>query len=360
MDKYEKEAEVGAGTFGVVYRAIEKASGRVVALKKLRAKGPHEGVEFTTLREIKLLQELRHPNIVRLLDVFTHRFNLYICFEFAQGDLETLIRDRRVTFKPADVKSWIQQLLRGLEFLHARWILHRDLKPSNLLLGADGMLKLADFGLARRWGTPSRMTPQVVTRWYRPPELLFGARLYSHAVDMWGAGCIFAELLLRAPLFPGENDIDQLGKIFAALGTPSEETWPGLSALPDYLAFHPAPGVPLQQIFAGTGAGPDALELLARLLALPPQRRPTARDALAHRYFSTPPEPTPPAQLPRPPSQPLPRAPAPAPARSPRPPQPGKRRAESPTAAAQPNPPVRRKLDWNLADPAASSGSRAL
>merc|ERR1711936_551807 len=150
-----------------------------------------------------------------------------------------------IVLTPANIKSYVLQTLQGLQYLHMNWILHRDLKPNNLLVDSKGCLKLGDFGLAKYFGSPNRIyTHMVVTRWYRAPELLFGAKSYGVGVDVWAVGCILAELLLRVPFLAGETDLDQLGKIFLALGTPSEESWPGLTSLPDYIQFkqHPAPG----------------------------------------------------------------------------------------------------------------------
>uniref|UniRef100_A0A672MVR0 Cyclin-dependent kinase 7 n=1 Tax=Sinocyclocheilus grahami TaxID=75366 RepID=A0A672MVR0_SINGR len=196
-------------------------------------------------------------------------------------------------------KAYILMTLQGLEYMHNHWILHRDLKPNNLLLDENGVLKLADFGLAKAFGSPNRVyTHQVVTRWYRAPELLFGARMYGVGVDMWAVGCILAELLLRVPFLAGDSDLDQLTKIFEALGTPTEETWPGLSSLPDYVSFKLFPGTSLEHIFSA--AGDDLLELLKGLFTFNPCTRTTASQALKMKYFSNRPGPTPGPQLPRP------------------------------------------------------------
>ncbi|XP_035748676.1 cyclin-dependent kinase 7 isoform X2 [Egretta garzetta] len=184
----------------------------------------------------------------------------------------------------------------------AVWVLCcwlEDLKPNNLLLDENGVLKLADFGLAKSFGSPNRVyTHQVVTRWYRAPELLFGARMYGVGVDMWAVGCILAELLLRVPFLPGDSDLDQLTRIFETLGTPTEEQWPGMTSLPDYVTFKSFPGMPLQHIFSA--AGDDLLNLLQGLFTFNPCTRVTATQALKQKYFSNRPGPTPGNQLPRP------------------------------------------------------------
>ena len=155
-----------------------------------------------------------------------------------ETDLEAIIKDRRLHLGPGDVKAYMLMILLAIEACHANWILHRDMKPNNLLIGADGTLKLADFGLARIFGSPERtFTHQVFARWYRAPELLFGSKSYGGGVDMWAIGCVLGELMTRVPLFEGNSDIDQLGKIFAALGTPTDAQWPGMRLLPDFVDF---------------------------------------------------------------------------------------------------------------------------
>uniref|UniRef100_A0AAY5KRP6 Cyclin-dependent kinase 7 n=1 Tax=Esox lucius TaxID=8010 RepID=A0AAY5KRP6_ESOLU len=261
--RYEKLDFLGEGQFATVYKAKDKTNDKIVAIKKVMfLRSVINGINRTALREIKLLQELSHPNIIGLLDAFGHKSNISLVFDYMETDLE-------------------------------------DLKPNNLLLDENGVLKLADFGLAKAFGSPNRVyTHQVVTRWYRSPELLFGARMYGVGVDMWAVGCILAELLLRVPFLAGDSDLDQLSKIFEALGTPTDETWPGMSSLPDYVSFKLFPGTPLEHIFSA--AGDDLLELLHGLFTFNPSSRLTATQALKMRYFSSPPAPTPGPQIPRP------------------------------------------------------------
>lgn len=250
-----------------------------------------DGINRTALREIKLLHELQHENVIGLLDVFGHKSNVSLVFDFMDTDLEVVIKDTKIVLTPANIKAYMIMTLSGLEYLHKNWILHRDLKPNNLLVNSTGILKIGDFGLAKFFGSPNRIyTHQVVTRWYRCPELLFGARQYSTGVDMWAVGCILAELLLRVPFLPGESDLDQLTKIFQALGTPTDETWPDVKALPDYMQFKVFPGTPLRHIF--TAAGDDLLLLAEKLLALYPFNRCTCTEALNLPYFSNKPAPT--------------------------------------------------------------------
>ncbi|CAK0783466.1 hypothetical protein CVIRNUC_006665 [Coccomyxa viridis] len=301
MEHYEKGEKLGQGQFGVVIKARHIETGQIVAIKKIHLGNAKEGINMTALREIKLLREIDNPFIVRLLDVFPHKRNLSLVYEYMDSDLECLIRDRATIISPADVKSYMQMVLQSLLACKQHWVLHRDIKPSNFLISMQGGMKLTDFGLARMFGSPEsgRYTHQVFTRWYRPPELLFGSTCYGPACDMWAAGCIFAELLLRRAWFPGDTDLDQLGKIFQALGTPSQDSWPGCACLPQYVEFQTTTAPPLRNTFRQ--ASEDALALLALMVALDPGRRISVEDALAHPYFRADPKPTLPEQLPKPP-----------------------------------------------------------
>ncbi|KAJ3024354.1 TFIIH complex serine/threonine-protein kinase subunit kin28 [Thoreauomyces humboldtii] len=271
---------------------------RRIAIKKIKIGQFKDGMDLSAIREVKFLQELRHPNVIELIDVFSHKTNLNLVLEYLDADLEMIIKNKNVAFSAADVKSWMMMTLRGVHHCHTNFVLHRDLKPNNLLLASDGQLKLADFGMARDYGDPHRkMSPMVVTRWYRSPELLLGAVRYGYAVDMWAIGCIFAELMLRVPFMAGESDMNQLQTIFRALGTPTEQDWPDMKHLPDYHDFQPCPKNPMRALF--TAASPDAISLLESLLLYDPLKRPTAKEALEHFYFRNLPRPTPPARLPR-------------------------------------------------------------
>ncbi|OAP54654.1 hypothetical protein AYL99_11102 [Fonsecaea erecta] len=218
--------------------------------------------------------------------------------EFLEHDLKTLLDDMAEPFLPSETKTLMRQITAGVAHLHAHWILHRDLKTSNLLLNNRGEVKLADFGMARYTSLPPppKLTQLVVTLWYRAPELLLGAEEYGVAVDVWSLGCVFAELLTKEPLFPGRNEVDQLSKIFALLGTPTREAWPGFRSLPNAKALHPVLSSPSPSRLTAakfpylTSAG---LRLLSSLLALNPAARPAATDVLAHPYFREDPRPKP-------------------------------------------------------------------
>jgi len=216
-----------------------------------------------------------------------------------ESDLEIMIKDRSMVLSASDIKAYMQAILSALDHCHSRWVLHRDIKPNNFLVAANGTLKLADFGLSRIYGSPERRyTNQVFARWYRAPELLYGSTCYGPGVDIWAAGCMFAELLLRRPWFPAETDVGVLTKIFTALGTPTDAEWAGLRYMPGFVEFQPVSAPSLKSLFPG--APEEALDLLARMVALDSRRRPSATDCLKHRYFRADPAPTPPGQLPKP------------------------------------------------------------
>lgn len=285
LAKYVKLEKIGEGTYGVVFKARDKITGRLMALKKIRLEHEDEGVPSTALREISVLKDLEHGNVVRLEDVVSHNNKLYLVFEYLDQDLKRYIDDCPA-LAPDLIQSYMHQLLTGLAFCHSNRVLHRDLKPQNLLIDSEGAIKLADFGLARAFSIPVRTyTHEVVTLWYRAPEILLGSRNYSTPVDIWSLGCIFAEMLTRNALFPGDCEIDELFRIFRTLGTPNEQVWPGVTSLPDYQDSFPcwAPK-PLNSIIH---ADEHALDLLSRMLVYDPAARITAKDALQHPYFAS-------------------------------------------------------------------------
>ncbi|XP_026463823.1 cyclin-dependent kinase 7 isoform X1 [Ctenocephalides felis] len=301
-NRYEKIKFLGEGQFATVYQSRDTRDDSIVAIKKIKLGSRAEakdGINRTALREIKLLQELRHENIIGLLDSFGHDSEVSLVFDFMDTDLEVIIKDTRIVLTPAHIKSYILQTFLGLEYLHYNWILHRDLKPNNLLVNRIGILKIGDFGLAKFFGSPSRVnTHQVVTRWYRAPELLYGARQYGVGIDLWAVGCILAELLLRVPFLPGESDLDQLTRIFQVLGTPTEDDWPGVSTLPDFIQFKTFVPTPLRHIFSA--AGDDLLDLISKLLSMYPIKRGNCTEILKMSYFSNKPAPTIGSKLPLP------------------------------------------------------------
>mmetsp|Transcript_29651 Transcript_29651/g.71239 ORF Transcript_29651/g.71239 Transcript_29651/m.71239 type:complete len:299 (-) Transcript_29651:161-1057(-) len=286
-EQYEKIEKIGEGTYGVVYKAKD-TNGEIYALKTIRLEAEDEGIPSTAIREISLLKELHHPNIVKLCDVIHTERKLTLVFEFLDQDLKKLLDVCGGGLDATTTKSFLFQLIRGVAHCHQHRVLHRDLKPQNLLINREGALKLADFGLARAFGIPVRSyTHEVVTLWYRAPDVLMGSRKYSTPVDIWSVGCIFAEMLNGRPLFPGTCDQDQLLKIFKALGTPSAESWPTVVELPewksDYARYDPQPWSKLVPTLERDGPG---VELIDSTLKYDPGQRVSAARAMEHPYFA--------------------------------------------------------------------------
>jgi serine/threonine protein kinase len=237
------------------------------------------------LREISLLKELQHPNIVVLKDVLQTDGRLYLVFEFLDKDLKRYLDSVDGMLDPMLVKSYTLQLLRGVAFCHMRGVMHRDLKPQNLLVTKDGVLKVADFGLARAFCPPIRpLTHEVVTLWYRPPEILLGSQTYAPPMDMWAVGTIIAEMVTKKPMFPGDCEIDELFKIFRLLGTPKDIDWPGVSNLRDYNASFPDwPKLNLAKFVPGIDE--PGLILIDHCLKYNPSDRISAKQALNHAFL---------------------------------------------------------------------------
>ncbi|KAI0341361.1 Pkinase-domain-containing protein [Trametopsis cervina] len=317
---YEVINKLGEGTFGEVHKAFHKTKGHPVALKRILMHNEKEGMPVTALREIKILKALSHSSIVEILDMFVVRskgkeapLSVYMVFPYMDHDLAGLLENERVKLSPSQIKLYMKQLLEGTEYMHRNHILHRDMKAANLLISNTGSLKIADFGLARAFdpnivrspdskdGHPTKerkYTNCVVTRWYRPPELLLGARQYGGEVDMWGIGCVLGEMFARKPILPGSTDLDQLHKIWQLCGTPTQITWPNFDTLPGCegvkrFAMHPRR---VRQTYDTIGS--ETVDLLDKLLTCNPRERITATQALDHDYFWTDPLPADPRTLP--------------------------------------------------------------
>ncbi|KAI3686346.1 hypothetical protein L1987_80021 [Smallanthus sonchifolius] len=306
-NSFEKIDKIGQGTYSNVYKARDLITGKIVALKKVRFDNLEpESVKFMA-REILILKKLNHPNIIKLQGLVTSRMScsLYLVFEYMEHDLSGLAAVQGVKFTESQVKCYIKQLLSGLEHCHDNGVLHRDIKGSNLLIDNDGILKIADFGLASFFNPQHKqpMTSRVVTLWYRPPELLLGATYYGVGVDLWSAGCILAELLAGKPILPGRTEVEQLHKIFKLCGSPSEEYWKKYR-LPNATLFKPQH--PYKRCLAETFKDfpPSSLPLLENLLAIDPKDRGSATSALNSNFFTTEPYACEPSELPKyPPSK---------------------------------------------------------
>lgn len=293
MENYQRMEILGQGAYGTVYKGQDVRTGQVIALKKSIDNNEKEGIPPTTLREISILKSLAECEfIVKLLDVVSARTKngttiLYIIFQYLDYDLKAFMIKTKGRNKGLDkflVKNFCFQLLLGLRHCHNNGIMHRDLKPQNLLIESGKKIKIADFGLSRNFLLPfGRYTHEVVTLWYRAPEVLLGARTYSTSIDIWSVGCIFGEMLIGSPMFCGENEVEQLLAIFRILGTPNEKNWPGITRFKDW---HLLPDwFPLNLKLLYPKCDISSLKFMRTLLRFDPSKRISIKKALKSKFF---------------------------------------------------------------------------
>ncbi|BFZ55618.1 serine/threonine protein kinase, CMGC, CDC2/CDK sub [Savitreella phatthalungensis] len=315
LKEYNLLEKLGEGTFGIVTKAEHRKTKEIVALKRILLHNEKDGFPITALREIKILKMLDHPNVIRLCDMTVERGDRHkkqrgeICMvtPYMDHDLCGLLDNPAVDITVPQIKCYFRQVLQGLSYLHNKGILHRDMKAANLLVNNHGIVQIADFGLARLFDNnpppdqPRReYTNMVVTRWYRPPEILLGDRRYTGAADLWGAGCILAEMYERRPIMRGATDLNQCELVWQLCGTPSERDWPGWQSLPGaepMRTYRPCTRT-LEQRFAPR-LGPPGTDLLSKLLSINHDKRPSAEAALDHEFFTTDPRPAEPEDLPQ-------------------------------------------------------------
>uniref|UniRef100_H3A0N3 cyclin-dependent kinase n=1 Tax=Latimeria chalumnae TaxID=7897 RepID=H3A0N3_LATCH len=287
LETYIKLDKLGEGTYATVFKGRSKLTENLVALKEIRLEH-EEGAPCTAIREVSLLKNLKHANIVTLHDIIHTERSLTLVFEYLDSDLKQYLDNCGNLMSMHNVKIFMFQLLRGLAYCHKRKILHRDLKPQNLLINERGELKLADFGLARAKSVPTKTySNEVVTLWYRPPDVLLGSTEYSTQIDMWGVGCILYEMVTGRPMFPGSTIKEELHLIFRLLGTPTEETWPGITSNEEFNAYHFPQYKPQALISHVPRLDSEGLDLLANLLLYEARSRISAEIALQHSYFKT-------------------------------------------------------------------------
>ncbi|RVD92933.1 CMGC CDK CDK7 kinase [Tubulinosema ratisbonensis] len=297
---YVKKKKIGEGAYSTIFLAeqyesekeskiIEEPKGnfkQVVAIKQFKIIQGVKGIDINAVREIKALKMLKSPFILEMFDIFMHDFSLHMVLEYIPFTLENIIKSNKLIIYASDIKAWMIMILKGLNEIHSKFFIHRDLKPNNILF-KGGILKLADFGLTRKMSNEN-MTTTVITRWYRPPELLLGCKNYNNTIDIWSLGCIMAELYLRVPFFAGESDISQLDLIFKALGTPEQSYFEKVTdSLP--LKFKDYPESDLKQLF--TAMSEDGMNLMLKMLSYDPSKRPSVLEILQDEYFKSKPYP---------------------------------------------------------------------
>lgn len=302
IDNYERLNYIHEGVYGQVFRARDRLTGEIFAIKKVKLTKEREGFPITSIREINLLLGMKHPNIVNVKEVVigSSLEHIFVVMEYVEHELKDLMEHTKYTFSTSEIKTLMKQLLLAIEYFQNHNIMHRDLKTSNLLYSNKGLLKVCDFGLARKFlGTKRSYTPVVVTLWYRAPEVLLGCDTYTPAIDIWSVGCIFAELILKEPLLKAQTEIEMIDVIFKTLGNPTSTTWPGWKELKYAKNLQPKnyTGSKLRDLFLRNSfigescLTENGLDLLSRMLYYDPVKRITATEALKHPWFKEGPPP---------------------------------------------------------------------
>eukprot|EP00965_Chrysotila_dentata_P048690 1615654-Pleurochrysis_carterae.AAC.1 len=268
MNRYKTIKPLGDGTYGSVVKAVNRTTGEIVAIKRMKKKF-YSWEECMQLREVTSLRKLSHPNIVKLKEVIRENDILYFVFEFLDMNLYQLCKDRDKLFPESKVRNMTYQMLQALAYMHKHGFFHRDLKPENMLVSGNTM-KIADFGLAREIRSKPPYTDYVSTRWYRAPEVLLRAPQYNAPIDTWAIGTIMSEMFTLRPLFPGTSEADEIYKICSVLGTPTASSWKQGLALAQNMNFKFPQFVatPLSQLIPS--ASPEAIDLMTDLMKWDP------------------------------------------------------------------------------------------
>jgi len=280
---YNKLHRIGEGAYATVNKSIRVKTDELVAIKKIKIHAMKDGVDQ---KEIKSLQSLDHPNIIKLQDYYDHKGCTCLVFDYLPFSIMNLLQDETINLSEGDIKAYTQPIFSAIQHAHGRNVIHRDLTTWNIMVNDRHHVYVCDLGSARPLpgDATTEMTPGVVTRWYRSPEVLYGSKTYNKSLDMWALGCILAEFYTRQALFKGSSDIDQLTQIVDLLGHPCEENWPDIANLPTFLGFNDTPAKKWSDVLPG--ASEAARDLISKLIVWDPKQRLTIDQALAHEFFT--------------------------------------------------------------------------
>jgi protein kinase len=283
MNRYQVTKKLGDGTYGSVLRAVNRGTGEITAVKRMKKKF-YTWQECMQLREVQSLKKLNHPNIIKLKEVIRENDELFFVFEYMESNLYEYTKDLERPMPEHKIRNFMYQIFQGLAYMHKHGFFHRDIKPENLLVRGD-ICKIADFGLAREIRSRPPFTDYVSTRWYRAPEVLLRATNYNSPIDIWAMGCIMAEMFTLRPLFPGSSEADEIYKVCSVLGSPNRTVWPeGMQrAAKMNFRFPQFTATPLQQLIPH--ASKDAIKMMNDTMIYNPQKRPTAAHCLQYPFF---------------------------------------------------------------------------